>query len=420
MRRSFLFLAIVTSPALLIGALVFTRDAAVAHGGLDQALQFNPACLESTLKASASSASAPRQEVVPAAASMQALDVCVTTAGAANINVAVRGGTAAAPGAVLTSASTPVGSAGTQWVHIELPTPLATTPGTKIVLELTGVPAVAWRGTCGPAVPPGCAAADPDLYTQGVSNAAPNVGDLAFRTYAADDMDADGAPDFIDNCPDTPNPTQLNSDADFIELGAYGKPYDDVTWPYSDVPGDACDLEDDNDGLSDTVEQGLPSAACASASAPTDPVIRDSDGDRALDGAECAFGTDPANALSKPPIPAPSDPDGDGLPTSLENTIGSNPNTSDTDGDKLIDGVEFKYYNSSPLFTDGDIDGCADSREVASINGDRNVNVLDLHQVAGSLGPSTSPGYIVHFDVNKDGSINVIDLSFVASLLGSC
>jgi hypothetical protein len=45
------------------------------------------------------------------------------------------------------------------------------------------------------------------------------------------DADVDGVPDFSDNCPNTSNPTQANTDGD--------------------SQGDACDSDDDNDGLTD-------------------------------------------------------------------------------------------------------------------------------------------------------------------------
>jgi hypothetical protein len=404
--------------ALLLGAVVASTDTLRAHGGIDQTLQFDPACLDSTLRASASTSSALRQEVVPFATSIQSVDLCLTHT-TANLSVSIRAGSAAAPGTVLTSASTPLSGSGTQWVHVEFPAPLLTTPGNTYVLEVTGVPAFSWRGTCG-AIGGACTTVDPDLYTQGVSNSGPAIGDFAFRTYAANDVDADGVLDADDNCPTVPNPGQENSDADLIDLSIYGKSYDDHTWPYSDEAGDACDLDDDNDGLNDTDELGFPSSVCPSASAPTSPVLRDSDGDRVLDGAECALGTDPADPLSKPPVPMPDDPDGDGLPTAFELSIGSDPFDPDTDGDGLLDGWEVKFYNSSPLFTDSDIDGCSDSKEVASINGDRTVNVIDLSQVAGHFGNSTQPAYIVHFDMQRDGAINVLDLAFVAARFGPC
>ena len=60
------------------------------------------------------------------------------------------------------------------------------------------------------------------------------------------------------------------------------------------------------------------------------------------------------------------------------------------------------------------------AREVASVNADLVVNVLDLAAVAQSFGSAGSPNYLVNMDTNKDGAVNVIDLSFVAQRFGPC
>jgi len=71
------------------------------------------------------------------------------------------------------------------------------------------------------------------------------------------DTDEDGVPDIMDNCPDVYNPDQTNTDGD--------------EW------GDACDDDDDNDGLTDDYEINFTG---------TDPLIADTDGDGIPDGLE--------------------------------------------------------------------------------------------------------------------------------------
>jgi len=211
------------------------------------------------------------------------------------------------------------------------------------------------------------------------------------------DSDYDGVAETGDNCPGIANPTQLNSDA-FVDLGP-SKPFDDLTWPNSDAQGDACDADDDNDTLSDATEGGGP--PCASASAPTGAANRDSDGDRALDGVECAMGFDPANAASKPPMATCQ-------------------TTGDADADRVPDSRELCHFGTSNASANTDGDALPDGCEVASVNADQLVNVIDLQQVALSVPPSGGAGYVIGIDVTRDGYINVIDLQFVAGQSGLC
>ncbi len=77
-----------------------------------------------------------------------------------------------------------------------------------------------------------------------------------------EDADRDGIPDDQDNCPQTSNTNQQNTD--------------------SDTFGDACDSDDDNDGLSDEVEIELGSST----------TVTDTDAD-GVDDASDAYPTDP-------------------------------------------------------------------------------------------------------------------------------
>ena len=77
------------------------------------------------------------------------------------------------------------------------------------------------------------------------------------------DTDSDGVLDVDDNCPSISNANQLDTDAD--------------------TEGDACDTDDDNDGLTDTEENNLG----------TNPLLADSDGDGLSDLDEVNQGRNP-------------------------------------------------------------------------------------------------------------------------------
>jgi hypothetical protein len=224
----------------------------------------------------------------------------------------------------------------------------------------------------------------------------------------------------VDNCPEVANASQLNSDGNFISLSAWSRPFNDTTRAMSDGRGDACDVDDDNDGLADGVETVLPGPPCTPASAPLDSLLADSDGDRVVDGAECVLGTDPAKQASYPFVVLAGDTDGDGLTDALEATLASNPHSIDTDMDGVLDGVEFRAYGSSLLLANSDGDVCADGKEAASVNNDNAVNSLDLVIVAQAFGSSSAPFYVPDFDIDRNGSINSIDLQLVARQFGPC
>ncbi|MDP9239015.1 MAG: dockerin type I domain-containing protein [Chloroflexota bacterium] len=226
----------------------------------------------------------------------------------------------------------------------------------------------------------------------------------------------------------------------------------------------------------------------------TDPLNPDSDFDGGLDGRECEYGSDPTSAgvnscsvyvpaqpippsLPNPPacnglnrFPAAgsgSDPDGDLLypdaaelttrtshinqqspnaalldieapcttswtvcPATPDGKVG--PADNDSDGDRLNDGWEVKFYDTSPANADTDTDGCNDGTEASDVNGDHKVNATDqvsigAHTTAGTLAPN--PPYntggvrrpeLATYDINKDGNINSTDQLVAASLFGNC
>jgi hypothetical protein len=216
------------------------------------------------------------------------------------------------------------------------------------------------------------------------------------------DDDADGIDDVVDNCIVVANSLQENRDENLIQFASL-KPFDDTSNPHSDVAGDACDDDDDNDGRSDGDETG--GVGCGGAV--TDPLDADSDGDNYLDGPECAAGTDPvageAGLASRP----------------SQAQCGA---TTDADGDKVLAFREVCFYNTDPSNANTDGDACNDGREVASINANNAVDVIDLQQIASEAGTYMLPGSVVKvdFDITKNGTIDVIDLQQAAGLAGAC
>lgn len=210
------------------------------------------------------------------------------------------------------------------------------------------------------------------------------------------DLDCDNIPDLDDNCVTASNGTQANTDRNDIWLQP-ARAFDDITRANSDSLGDACDEDDDNDGLTDADEAS--GAACGGVV--TDAIMGDTDGDRMLDGAECVLGTDPLT------------------PNAAAATCHAGP---DADGDAIIAGREFCYYGTSDSNINSDGDNCSDRREIMSINADLAVNAIDLSQVAQAFGPYAigAPAYFYDFDVTKDGSISAIDLMQVAQAFGAC
>jgi subtilisin family serine protease len=212
----------------------------------------------------------------------------------------------------------------------------------------------------------------------------------AVFAHRIDDEDADRWFQAFDNCVTVANPDQRNSDAGPIPNGP--NLTDDATVPNSDTLGDACDDDDDNDGIPDIIELQYPMPGCP-ASAPTNPLLMDSDGDGLSDGWECAVGSDPSNFWSR--------------------KYGSG--GTDADGDHIPDLWELRGYNTSPSSLDTDGDGCTDMVEIASVDGTRDVSVADRLAVARALAFwEPDPAQTAALDLNKNGVLDPGDHLFVA------
>ncbi|MBI5289411.1 MAG: hypothetical protein HY873_10625 [Chloroflexi bacterium] len=207
-----------------------------------------------------------------------------------------------------------------------------------------------------------------------------------------------------------------NSDANLISnLPVYA--VNDLTRANSDETANCFDTDMDNDGISNFVEfDGLGTPPCASASAATSQIRTDTDGDRFLDGAECLLGSDPANAASMPPAIVGPDADLDGVPNALD------PNSADKDSDDdgLMDGIEFRYYNTSMISANTDGDACGDGKEAASFNTDNAVNAGDQLLLVMEILRVPPPAKLRNFDINKDGAVNAGDQLLMIKFFGPC
>ncbi|MBK9120049.1 MAG: thrombospondin type 3 repeat-containing protein [Phycisphaerales bacterium] len=202
--------------------------------------------------------------------------------------------------------------------------------------------------------------------------------------FAVSDIDGDGIPDYLDNCPTVWNPNQLDTDGDGIGDACDNCPFvsnPDQLDTDGDGVGDACDncpalpnpnqLDSDGDGLGDACDN-CPFAfnpnqsdrdrdgigdACDNCPDTWNPNQLDGDGDGIGDACDnCPFVPNPSQAdLDGDGIGDACDPDrdGDGIPNELDNCPDVfNPTQLDSDGDGLGDACD-----PCPFDAQNDIDG---------------------------------------------------------------
>jgi hypothetical protein len=222
---------------------------------------------------------------------------------------------------------------------------------------------------------------------------------LKCLTSISPDADGDGIPDSEDNCPTVYNPDQTNTPIGPIGNGA-SIPGDDLTNPFEDTVGDACDDDLDNDGILNASDPDP---------APGHPI--DITYDDNGNGIPC-FGPDidPAVPLDDGPS---WDADCNGVLDGVEAIcpLAVNPNL-DNDGDGLRNTWEVCKWGTNPNIVDSDSDGTGDCQEALDSNGngtfDFGADVLNMARAA-LLPAGTTAGKFGRdgvFDLNGNGIID--------------
>ncbi len=196
------------------------------------------------------------------------------------------------------------------------------------------------------------------------------------------DTDADTVPDSVDNCPIDSNSDQADFDSDGL--------------------GDACDPDNDNDGVADT-EDAFPFDPTESVDTDGDGIGNnadtDDDGDGQSDADEIACGSNPLAAGSKAP-----DNDGDNSPDCVD---------PDDDNDGVLDGSDaFPFDPNESVDTDGDgIGNSADTDD----DGD---GQSDVNEIACGSDPlnagSKSP------DIDQDNIPDCVDSTRMPTSADQC
>lgn len=182
---------------------------------------------------------------------------------------------------------------------------------------------------------------------------------------AEQDNDKDGVKNAADNCPANANSDQLDTD--------------------NDSRGDACDADDDNDGILDDDEVANGS----------DPKLADTDSDGVPDG-EDAFPSDDSEFEDSDGDSignnADEDDDNDGLSDAEEEALGTNPRRADSDNDGVSDSEDAFPTNSSET-TDTDGDGIGNNTD----EDDDNDGASDAEEQAQGTDPQRA-------DSDNDGT----------------
>jgi subtilisin family serine protease len=222
------------------------------------------------------------------------------------------------------------------------------------------------------------------------------------------DYDADGIPNGPDNCPAVANPDQANHDGDRA--------------------GDACDVDDDNDGVADA-DDAFPFDPDESVDTDGDGVgdnaDTDDDGDGVPDGADACPATASGTVTDADGCPV-ADSDGDGVGDAEDNCPGvanagqqdqdgdgaGDACDDDRDGDGASDGADNCPTTPNPGQADADADGIGDACD-GDVDGDGAANEADNCPVLANAGQADQDGDGVgdacDGDVDGDGAANEAD-----------
>jgi len=214
---------------------------------------------------------------------------------------------------------------------------------------------------------------------------------IAAHCKSLTDSDGDGVLNDADNCQFVTNAAQTNTDP---KIGnGKGIAGDDITVPWSvktDKKGDACDGDWDNDGTKNA----------------SDPEPGGPGGDITYD--DNADGTWKGAGDDGPSWDTNMDAKLDGV-AACAGSLGAW-GSLDSDGDGLLNSLEFCKWASSPLFgrVDSDGDGVGDCKEVADVDGNNVVNFPGdvIYYAKAILLGDAAFGKDGDFDIDGNNTLN--------------
>ena len=197
----------------------------------------------------------------------------------------------------------------------------------------------------------------------------------------------------MDNCPSVYNPSQLNSDGarrpNGIKISG-----DYASNPNQDKLGDACDDDDDNDGATDTYEPDTTGGKVASL-----PLVADTDGDTVVDGVEWHVNTDPTDITSYPTWDATLQLYYRGCHINTAKDTEHAYTDWDAEYDAVNDDVEYD--------PDGDNSNCPGDGDSDSGSGGLHANMIELLDQYEAMGYNTG---ITNQDTDGDGCHDWVEI----------